>query len=84
MEHREQVAGIGRLAVFALYRLEPGDIRVGHRERQDARRHYLEFLAHVAAMGIEVLAQVLWLPKHLLPESVGCFKNPSGTDYICP
>jgi len=27
---------------------------------------------------------VLWLPKHLLPESVGCFKNPSGTGYICP
>jgi len=27
---------------------------------------------------------VLWLPKLLLPESVGCFKNPSGTGYICP
>ena len=27
---------------------------------------------------------VLWLPKTLLPESVGCFKNPSGADYICP
>ncbi len=27
---------------------------------------------------------VLWLPKHLLPESVGCFRNPSGTGYICP
>ena len=27
---------------------------------------------------------VLWLPKHLLPESVGCFKNPSGAGYICP
>jgi hypothetical protein len=27
---------------------------------------------------------VLWLPKHLLPESVGCFKNPNGTGYICP
>ena len=27
---------------------------------------------------------VLWLPKWLLPESVGCFKNPSGTGYICP
>ena len=25
---------------------------------------------------------VLWLPKQLLPELVGCFKNPSG--YICP
>src|SRR6266852_436650 len=27
---------------------------------------------------------VLWLPKHVLPESVGCFKNPSGAGYICP
>jgi TRAP-type C4-dicarboxylate transport system permease large subunit len=27
---------------------------------------------------------VLWLPKHVLPESVGCFKNPAGTGYICP
>ena len=27
---------------------------------------------------------VLWLPKTLLPESVGCFKNPTGTGYICP
>jgi C4-dicarboxylate transporter, DctM subunit len=27
---------------------------------------------------------VLWLPKHLLPESVGCFKAPGGASYICP
>jgi tripartite ATP-independent transporter DctM subunit len=27
---------------------------------------------------------VLWLPKQLLPESVGCFKNPSGPGYLCP
>jgi hypothetical protein len=27
---------------------------------------------------------VLWLPKQLLPESVGCFKNPAGSGYICP
>src|SRR5438477_2116826 len=27
---------------------------------------------------------VLWLPKHLLPQSVGCFKSPSGPGYICP
>src|SRR5438309_5068987 len=26
----------------------------------------------------------LWLPKQLLPESVGCFKAPNGTGYICP
>ena len=27
---------------------------------------------------------VLYLPKWLLPESVGCFKNPGGAGYICP
>src|SRR5947199_7457772 len=27
---------------------------------------------------------VLWLPKQVLPESVGCFKSPGGTGYICP
>jgi C4-dicarboxylate transporter, DctM subunit len=27
---------------------------------------------------------VLWLPKVLLPESVGCFKSPTGAGYICP
>ena len=27
---------------------------------------------------------VLWLPKQLLPESVGCFKSPMGGGYICP
>jgi tripartite ATP-independent transporter DctM subunit len=27
---------------------------------------------------------VLWLPKHFLPQSVGCFPNPSGAGYLCP
>jgi len=27
---------------------------------------------------------VLWLPKQVIPESVGCFKSPSGAGYICP
>jgi C4-dicarboxylate transporter, DctM subunit len=27
---------------------------------------------------------VLWLPKHLLPQSVGCFRNPEGSGWICP
>src|SRR6478672_179027 len=27
---------------------------------------------------------VLWLPKQVIPESVGCLKSPSGTGYICP
>lgn len=27
---------------------------------------------------------VLWLPKWLLPQSVGCFPNPGGAGFICP
>jgi C4-dicarboxylate transporter DctM subunit len=27
---------------------------------------------------------VLWLPKRLLPESVGCFRSPTGHGFICP
>ncbi|MGE0564993.1 MAG: TRAP transporter large permease [Pseudolabrys sp.] len=27
---------------------------------------------------------VLWLPKQLLPQSVGCFRNPNGEGFICP
>src|SRR5436309_2808915 len=27
---------------------------------------------------------VLWLRKQLLPQSVGCFPNPSGAGWICP
>ena len=44
---------------------------------------YVVFFATIAAT-IFLPDVVLWLPKHLFPESVGCFKNPSGTDYICP
>jgi tripartite ATP-independent transporter DctM subunit len=44
---------------------------------------YLVFFAAIA-FSIFFPEVVLWLPKHLLPESVGCFKNPSGTGYLCP
>jgi C4-dicarboxylate transporter, DctM subunit len=27
---------------------------------------------------------VLWLPRLLMPQAVGCFPNPSGPGYICP
>jgi tripartite ATP-independent transporter DctM subunit len=27
---------------------------------------------------------VLWLPKTVLPESVGCFRAPGGDNYLCP
>jgi C4-dicarboxylate transporter, DctM subunit len=44
---------------------------------------YLVFFA-VIAFCILFPDVVLWIPKKLLPESVGCFRNPSGTGYICP
>jgi tripartite ATP-independent transporter DctM subunit len=44
---------------------------------------YVVFLAAIV-FCIFFPEVVLWLPKHFLPESVGCFKNPSGAGYICP
>ncbi len=44
---------------------------------------YVVFFA-VIAFCIVFPDVVLWLPKQVLPESIGCFKNPSGTGYICP
>jgi C4-dicarboxylate transporter, DctM subunit len=44
------------------------------------------YFVFFAAIAFSILFPdvVLWLPKHLIPESVGCFKNPSGTGYLCP
>lgn len=44
---------------------------------------YVVFFA-VIAFTVLFPSVVLWLPKQLLPESVGCFRNPSGSGYICP
>jgi tripartite ATP-independent transporter DctM subunit len=44
---------------------------------------YIVFFAAIA-FTIFFPEVVLWLPKKLLPQSVGCFKNPDGTGYICP
>jgi C4-dicarboxylate transporter DctM subunit len=44
---------------------------------------YVVFFA-VIAFCILLPDVVLWLPKRVLPESIGCFKNPSGAGYICP
>jgi C4-dicarboxylate transporter DctM subunit len=44
---------------------------------------YLIFFATIA-FAIFFPDIILWLPKHVLPESVGCFKSPSGVGYICP
>ena len=44
---------------------------------------YVVFFA-VIAFTIFVPDAILFLPKALFPESVGCFKAPGGTGYICP
>ena len=44
---------------------------------------YVIFFATIA-FTIFYPEVVLWLPKHMIPESVGCFKSPAGTGYICP
>ena len=44
---------------------------------------YVVFLATIT-FAIYFPKVVLWLPKQVIPESVGCFKNPSGRGYICP
>ena len=44
---------------------------------------YLVFLFTIA-FTIYFPKAVLWLPKQVIPESVGCFKRPAGTGYICP
>jgi len=44
---------------------------------------YAVFLITIA-FTIYFPSVVLWLPKQVLPASVGCFPNPSGPGYICP
>jgi C4-dicarboxylate transporter DctM subunit len=44
---------------------------------------YVIFFVTIA-FTIFVPDVILWLPKHLFPESVGCFRGPDGIHYICP
>ena len=44
---------------------------------------YVVFFGTIA-FAIYFPKVVLWLPKQVIPESVGCFKSPSGPGYICP
>ncbi len=44
---------------------------------------YVVFFATIA-FTIFFPSAILWLPKQIIPESVGCFKSPSGSGYICP
>jgi TRAP-type C4-dicarboxylate transport system permease large subunit len=44
---------------------------------------YVIFFAAIA-FTIFLPEVILWLPRHVFPESVGCFKSPMGLGYICP
>jgi len=44
---------------------------------------YVVFLATIV-FTIFTPKAILWLPKQVMPQSVGCFLNPSGAGYICP
>ena len=44
---------------------------------------YIIFFAAIA-FTIFLPEVILWLPRHVFPESVGCFKSPTGPGYICP
>jgi C4-dicarboxylate transporter DctM subunit len=44
---------------------------------------YVVFFVTIAAC-IFLPDVVLYLPRHVFPESIGCFKSPSGIGYICP
>jgi C4-dicarboxylate transporter, DctM subunit len=44
---------------------------------------YVVFFATIA-FTIFVPKAILWLPEQVFPESVGCFKAPSGAGYVCP
>ena len=44
---------------------------------------YVVFLATIV-FTIFAPQIVLWLPKQVMPQAVGCFKSPAGTGYICP
>jgi TRAP-type C4-dicarboxylate transport system permease large subunit len=44
---------------------------------------YVVFLATIS-FTIYFPEVVLWLPKQVIPASVGCFANPNGPGFICP
>jgi len=69
-------------------RLGAGGVRVIWGDDEPARLQtalpiYVVFFATIA-FCIYFPEVVLWLPKQVLPASVGCFQSPSGTGLICP
>ena len=56
------------------------DVRFSHGLRA-ACPIYVVFFATIA-FTIYFPSVVLWLPKQVLPASVGCFRSPSGVGYL--
>jgi C4-dicarboxylate transporter DctM subunit len=59
---------------------------VGVRFSQALRASLPIYVVFLITIGFTIYfpSVVLWLPKQLLPESVGCFKPPGAAAYICP
>jgi C4-dicarboxylate transporter, DctM subunit len=59
---------------------------VGVRFSQALRASLPIYVVFLVTIGFTIYfpTVVLWLPKHVIPESVGCFKAPGGPGYICP
>jgi TRAP-type C4-dicarboxylate transport system permease large subunit len=59
---------------------------VGVRFSQALRAALPIYVVFFATIGFTIYfpAVVLWLPKHVIPASVGCFMAPSGQGYVCP
>ena len=59
---------------------------VGVRFSQALRASLPIYVVFLITIGFTIYFPdiVLWLPKHMMPESVGCFRSPGGTGYICP
>src|ERR1044071_4235252 len=59
---------------------------VGVRFSQALRAALPIYIVFLATIGFAIYFPevVLWLPKHVIPASVGCFANPGGAGFICP
>jgi len=59
---------------------------VGVRFSQALRAALPIYVVFLVTIGFTIYfpSVVLWLPKQVIPASVGCFKAPDGPGYICP
>lgn len=59
---------------------------VGVRFSQALRAALPIYVVFLVTIGFTIYfpSVVLWLPKQVIPQSVGCFKSPSGTGWTCP